>query len=455
MGRDRFDRRRFVSRLHRATGDPRVVASMVAVMLAAQAVAVAVMLSPGARTTAVEIDDTTTNVAQPTSTRSSPPTAPGQAAAAPPAEEPAAVEPPVEPAPVAEAAAEPAVETGLVAIDPGATASGSSAPPRSSRPAQPPPASDAGRSRFAARFAPHEQAVQDPRDPATTRWAVLIGINDYEGRTRDNVGSRQDAEDLHAHLRALGWRDDHIVLLTDRVATRENIEQAIAWLARKTDGSSVAVFHFSGHTKQWRGRDVDGDGEVPDEALWPADNRHIVDSELVARLAHVSAGRLWIDIGACEAAGYADPGMRRAGRVLTFSSAEPEKSYEDPSVGNSVWGYFLIEGGMRGRGGDANGDGDVTVQEAFAYAAPRSANRTVRGSHGSQHPQMLDDAGTFSLRIPAPPPPPQEPPRAEDDDNNRGACLLICTGPRGQAVFAPAVMRSTKDTIASASSSAS
>ncbi|MDP9021183.1 MAG: caspase family protein [Actinomycetota bacterium] len=442
--------------LHRATGDPRVVASMVAVMLAVQAVAVALMLSPGARPTAVEIDDTTTNVAQPTSPRSSPPPDAAEAAAAAPAEEPAAVEPPVEPASVAEApAADPAVETGLVAIDPGATSSDSAAPPRSSSPAQPPPASDAGRSRFAARFSSQEQAVQDPRDPATTRWAVLIGINDYEGRTRDNVGSRQDAEDLHAHLRGLGWLDDHMVLLTDRAATRDNIEQAIAWLARKTDGSSVAVFHFSGHTKQWRGRDVDGDGEVPDEALWPADNRHIVDSELVARLAHVSAGRLWINIGACEAAGYADPGMRRAGRLLTFSSAEPEKSYEDPSVGNSVWGYFLIEGGMRGRGGDANGDGDVTVQEAFAYAAPRAADRTVRGSHGPQHPQMLDDGGAFSLRIPAPPPPPQEPQRANDDDRNRGICLLACTGSRGQAVFAPTVMRSTKDTIASASSSAS
>lgn len=328
-------------------------------------------------------------------------------------------------------------------IDPGASADeGPPPPPRSAEPPPPPP-SDEDRSpprdpayeRFARDFPDQEAAGQDPRDPSTTRWAVLIGINDHYGPTRDNVGSRQDAEDLHSYLLHLGWRSDHIVLLTDHAATRERIEQAIWWLARKTNGDSVAAFHYSGHTKQWHGWDPDRDGEVPDEALWPADNDRMTDRELVDRLAHVRAGRFWIDIGACEAEGYADPGMLQDGRVLTFSSREAEKSYEDPSVSNSVWGYYLVERGMHAGEGDADGDGDVTVQEAFDFAAPRAAQRTANGRNGPQHPVIQDRAGPFSLRIPPPPPPPpsEEPSDDRDDggdpdDDGEDCGLPICTG---------------------------
>ncbi|MDQ3931869.1 MAG: caspase family protein [Actinomycetota bacterium] len=271
---------------------------------------------------------------------------------------------------------------------------------------------------FARLFAAQTNATQDPNDPATTRWAVLIGINDYHSPTRDNVGSRQDAEDLHRHLLALGWRSDHIVLLTELAATRVAIEQAIAWLASKTNGASVAAFHYSGHTKQWKDRNADADPEVPDEGMWPTDNRHMVDREVVDRLAGVNAGRLWVNLGTCEAAGFEEVGLRRPGRLLTFSSREPEKSYEDPSVDNSVWGYFLFERGLIGRASDPDGNGDITVQEAFGYAAPQSTQRTAgQKPYGPQHPVMIDDAGVFSLRIPSRV---QRPPAGSDDG---GTCV--------------------------------
>ncbi|MDP8960416.1 MAG: caspase family protein [Actinomycetota bacterium] len=265
---------------------------------------------------------------------------------------------------------------------------------------------------FARLFAAQTNATQDPNDPATTRWAVLIGINQHQGPTRTNVGSRQDAEDLHRHLLGLGWRSDHIVLLTDLAATRPAIEQAIAWLASKTDGASTAVFHYSGHTKQWKDRNADSDPEVPDEGIWPADNRHMVDREFVDRFAAVNAGRLWVSLSTCEAAGFEDLGLRRPGRLLTFSAREPEKSYEDPSVANSVWGYFLFERGLIGRASDPDRNGDITVQEAFAYAAPPTTQRTAnQRPYGPQHPVMIDDAGAFSLQIP----PRVKPPTAGSD----------------------------------------
>jgi hypothetical protein len=96
----------------------------------------------------------------------------------------------------------------------------------------PPPAGPVSGGSFTARFPEHAAAFQDPADPASTRWAVLIGINEYtSGSVADNIGSRQDAEDLRAHLLTSGWRDDHILLLTDRDATGRNITDALRWLS--------------------------------------------------------------------------------------------------------------------------------------------------------------------------------------------------------------------------------
>lgn len=101
-------------------------------------------------------------------------------------------------------------------------------------------------------------------------------------------------------------------------------------------------------------------------------------------------------------AGFLDPGLVREGRVVTYSSAEDEKSYEDPSVGHSVWGWNLTVQGMRHGLADRDGDGDVTVQEAAAHAIPRAAHRTSRQiPHGPQNGGMVDQArGPVSLSIP-------------------------------------------------------
>jgi hypothetical protein len=324
--------------------------------------------------------------------------------------------------------------------------------PADRAPVAAPVAASAAPTSFAARYPAQAAAVQDPRDPATTRWAVLIGINEHRGSVADNIGSRQDAEDLRTHLLASGWRDDHILLLTDQNATRADIVDGIAWLAERTDQDSVAVFHYSGHSKKWYGRDVDGDGERTDEGLWPSDDRFIVDSELVRLLDPVRPHALWISFATCNAAGLADPGLVQPGRILTFSSGEPQKSYENPAWRNSVWGWFLIEEAFAAGLGDTDGDGRVTVEEAFTWARPRAHETTSGQRHGAQEGVIVDMVdGAFHLLVPgaSPPdrqqvpsdqggqPPPEQPsaqpppehgpeqPRepTEDDHGNR-ICLL-------------------------------
>lgn len=285
-------------------------------------------------------------------------------------------------------------------------------------------ATAASSSWFASRYPDHADAVEDLSRPATTRWAVLVGVNDHSGRTRDNFGSRQDAEDLADHLRSLGWQDDHVLLLTDSTATQRHIIEGLEWLQRKTSGDSVVVIHYSGHVKQWYGLDVDDDGETTDEALWPSDNQFITDKQFSTMVAGIRADRIWVDIGGCEAAGFADEPILRPSMVMTFSSEEDEKSYEDPNRENSVWGWYLVDQGMQDGLGDGNGNGEVTVEEAFAYARPQARTRTLQQSAGPQSPVMIDRlAGDFSLEIPPPPEPAPAPSESPPEDD--GGIILF------------------------------
>ena len=341
---------------------------------------------------------------------------PTPTATAPPPEEPAT-----------------ALEGGLVNPDAGepVRAAAAAAPPAAA-PTTPvgPGDGDTPRARFASRFPAHDAATQDTADPASTRWGLLVGVNEHQGRTHDNIGSRPDAESLYAHLMDLGWQPDHVLLLTDELATRENILEGVRWLARATTPESVAVFSYSGHAKQWHGWDVDGDGETTDEALWPSDNQHITDGEFADLMGSVQAGHMWLNVMACEAAGFLDPGLSRDGRIVSYSSAEDEKSYEDPSVGHSVWGWNLTVQGLRRGAADGNGDGEVTVQEAVAYAIPRATRRTEGQSHGAQHGGMVDRAGgAFRLTIPAPAPEPARAggrPGPEPSSSPRSCLLGLC-----------------------------
>jgi len=262
------------------------------------------------------------------------------------------------------------------------------------------------RARFADLFPAQAMATVDPSIPATNYWALLIGINDYYGGTRDNIGSYQDARDLRKHLLSLGWKGDHIVLLANKAATSSMITQSLHWLASKTDSSSTVVFNYSGHEEP---KNYGGSRHI---LLHAADNRFIPDTTVARELGRVQALRMWINLAVCRAGGFNMPGLVKPNRVVTFSSPESELSYEDPSVHHSVFGWFeLMEGMVEGRA-DYNDNGDVTVEEAFRYAKPRVTNRTS----GRQHPFISDHySGYFSLipPRPAPAPAPANPPSSD------------------------------------------
>ena len=231
-------------------------------------------------------------------------------------------------------------------------------------------------------------------DPRTKRWALLIGINDYASPTVDNVGSRQDAVELRTVLTNLSWRSDHIILLTDRAATRQHILDALHWLELKTTTASTVVFHYAGHEKYTR-TTADGDDEARDVELWAADNRVIIDGTLGHEMGRVRSYRMWIDISTCRAAGFTDTGMIKTGRILTFSSTAGEYSYEAAGWHHSVFGHYLIDLGLHSHAGDTNRDGKISIEEVYAWARPY----VVAETGGRQHPVIIDRASGSTYLI--------------------------------------------------------
>jgi len=239
-------------------------------------------------------------------------------------------------------------------------------------------------------------ATQSSSRPATMRWALLIGLNDYASPTADNIGARQDAESMWYTLTKLGWRSDHIIVIKDRDGSAAHIIDGIRWLASKTTSISTVVFHYSGHENYTRTL-ADGDNEAIDVELWASDNRLIIDGTIGREMNRVAAYHMWIDFSTCRAAGFNDAGMIKSGRILTYSSPVTELSYEYPPWHHSVFSYFEINVGMYGKKADANHDGKVSVEEAFTFARPN----VVAATRNRQHPAYIDRVyGSMFLTIP-------------------------------------------------------
>jgi hypothetical protein len=215
------------------------------------------------------------------------------------------------------------------------------------------------------------------------RFALIIGVDDHTGATRDNVGAVGDAEDTRELLLKSGWKAENIRFLTDGAATNRGIRDGLSWLVAASTDTSFSVMHYSGHVKQV--------GST--EYLWPSDNQHIADTDVAASLRAVK-GYLWADFSGCEAAGF-DEGVSGPKKLVTAASQSYEKGYElPPELRNSVFTNLLVDKALLRKQGDANGDGKVSIQEAFQHAAKHAPLITAGQSQGAQHPYIAGGDGT-------------------------------------------------------------
>lgn len=216
--------------------------------------------------------------------------------------------------------------------------------------------------------------------PESDLWALVIGVDHHQGRTRTNVGAVGDADAFVRLLTQNGWPQQNIRVLTDGAATQAGIREGLQWMVERCGPTTKCVVHYSGHTKQMNPDAIEG----PHEYLWPSDIRFISDDEFAGYVRRFQ-GMAWIDISACEAAGF-NHGISTPRRLFTAASQEHEKGYEDPGWRTSIWTGLLVERAILRRQADTNGDGHVTLFEAIPWATEQAPKNTTGQSHGAQHP---------------------------------------------------------------------
>jgi len=252
-----------------------------------------------------------------------------------------------------------------------------------------------------------------------TRWAVVIGVGDYESKSvRKLRFAESDADAMYRLLTTRGgYERENVLLLTDKAPekpTLENIRLALGdFLPRKTSRDDMVLIYYAGYGAA----DVDATHKDADGLAMYLIPRNVQpDSlrttalamdEIPGMLARVPAERvvLLLDTSYSGAPGgrtlapskapsrsLGDQFLERIaigrGRLVITASGPNEVALEPADLGHGLFTYYLLEG-LSGKA-DRNGDGVVTVSELYPYVEDQ-VERRARAAGGRQRPLMKGD----------------------------------------------------------------
>lgn len=224
---------------------------------------------------------------------------------------------------------------------------------------------------------PKPPGDEDP--PTADKWAVVIGIADYQGIFNDLQYTDDDAMDMYNYLLSKGYPKNNIKLLLNRKATGKNIYAAIDWMAGKEGPNSECVFFYSGHGSTYDGYN-DGDEEYTDESIIEYGLKHILDGFLRDSFASYESQKISFIFDSCYSGGMDD--LAGPNRVIVMACDEDELSWEGaPWMENGVFSFYFLEGL----------DMFNTVEGAFTYAAPLAHSFVLSEYSYDMNPTISDN----------------------------------------------------------------
>ncbi len=228
-------------------------------------------------------------------------------------------------------------------------------------------------------------ATSDPQ-----LWAVMVGVTEYrcEGCILDEewnkypVGIKypdDDARDLAAQLSPIAG-EDHIKLVLNDQATNTGIYYGIKWLAEKSGPGDTAVFYFSGHSAPH---------------YFGSYDYLVSDQQMAEWLDTINSQQVVVILDTCFAGSFTSE-LGRNGRVLLLSCQPFESALEDREFKNGVFTNYILQALSNFGSSDADGDYELSAEEIFDYASPRTtdeivapfANLPAFSSGNVQHPQL-------------------------------------------------------------------
>ncbi|HPD95077.1 MAG: caspase family protein [Bacteroidales bacterium] len=159
------------------------------------------------------------------------------------------------------------------------------------------------------------------------KYAVVIGISDYDGTANDLEYCDDDANDWKARLQAEGYS---VTSLTDRNATMSAIEAAVNNLASLSIAGNEIAFCYSGHGSR---------GNIISTDLY-----YISSSWFQTKFANSTSTKMYFSFDACQIGAMATS-LNANGRVIAVASSKNTYSYDgDATMQNGVFTYYQMEG---------------------------------------------------------------------------------------------------------------
>ncbi len=226
-----------------------------------------------------------------------------------------------------------------------------------------------------------------PKFPVKSKWALVIGISNFQDSQINLKYAAKDATDFSQYLiKEAGFASDHVKLLTDKDATRENIIKQLGgdWLGRRAASDDLVVVYISSHGSTSKseagGVNFLVAHDTQPEALLSSGIPMQWLSQMIKEQVHSRRVILVLDVchsGAVHGTGgtgasgaNGEKGLVRQasfdlekvalgeGQAIICSSAPEQVSWESKTYPNSVFTRKLIES-LRLNGGKVN------LNEAF------------------------------------------------------------------------------------------
>jgi hypothetical protein len=162
------------------------------------------------------------------------------------------------------------------------------------------------------------------------KYALVIGISDYEGTANDLEYCDDDAQDWKSFLQSHGYT---VTMLTDNQATADNIEAKLYALLAAEDGDDYVVLTYSGH-----GYDYPGYGSC----IISHDLYYMTHGYFESFFDTADSPHIYFAFDACEIGDF--QGLVDTNRVGAFASNRRLSYDGDSSMHNGVFTYYQMEG---------------------------------------------------------------------------------------------------------------
>lgn len=167
-------------------------------------------------------------------------------------------------------------------------------------------------------------------DGVVRKWALCIGIADYEGTDSDLEYPDDDAMDWKSFLQGEGY---NVVVITDNQATAGNINAKIDDLLANEDADDIVAFTYSGHGAKYR---------KYGSCIVSYDLYAMTHGWFKSKFDTAESQQIYFAFDACVIGDFDDSVTN--GRLGAFASNSKNSYDGDETMENGIFTYYQMEG---------------------------------------------------------------------------------------------------------------